>query len=63
MTTHLITVSPQTKTTDAIDLMKKNDVGCLPVVHQNKLAGLVTERDFVKISAELLAEIDEKMKD
>ncbi|TAK46562.1 MAG: CBS domain-containing protein [Saprospiraceae bacterium] len=62
MTTHLITVSPQTKTTDAIELMMKNDVACLPVIYQNKLAGLVTERDFVKISAELLTETDEALK-
>ncbi len=62
MTTQLITVTPQTKTTKAIELMIKNDVGCLPVVHQNKLAGLVTERDFVNISADLLAEMDETEK-
>jgi IMP dehydrogenase len=57
MERNLTTVSPQTKTSDAIELLKSTHLGCLPVVHGNKLAGLVTERDFMKLAAELLKEI------
>lgn len=53
----LVTVTPQTKTTEALELLKTTRLGCLPVVHGNKLAGLVTERDFMNIAAELLKEI------
>ncbi len=56
MEKNLVTVSPQTKTMDALELMKKNHFGCLPVLHNNKLVGLVTERDFMNIAAELLKE-------
>ncbi|GIV32030.1 MAG: hypothetical protein KatS3mg030_332 [Saprospiraceae bacterium] len=51
----LITVSPQTLTTEAIRLLKEHKIGCLPVVFKGKLAGLVTERDFVNVVADLLA--------
>ena len=56
MEKELVTVSPQTKTTEALELLKKRHLGCLPVLHGNKLAGLVTERDFMCIAAELLSE-------
>ncbi len=58
MEKELITVSPQTKTVDALELMKQHHLGCLPVLHGNKLAGLVTERDFMKIAAELLKDCE-----
>ncbi len=57
MERNLTTVSPQTKTSVAIELLKSTHLGCLPVVHGNKLVGLVTERDFMKLAAELLKEI------
>jgi CBS domain-containing protein len=52
-----ITVTPQTKTLDALRLMKEKELGCLPVIFGNKLAGLVTERDFVSIVGEFMGEI------
>ena len=39
-------VAPETATLEAIDLMRKHKVSCLPVVKNDKLVGLVTERDF-----------------
>lgn len=50
----VITVSPETPTLEAIELMKKNKIGCLPVVRKERLVGIVTERDFVAISGQLL---------
>lgn len=48
-----ITTTPETPTAKAIEIMLKNKVGCLPVVHKKKLVGIVTENDFVKISQKL----------
>ena len=39
-------VAPETATLEAIDLMRKHKVSCLSVVKNDKLVGLVTERDF-----------------
>lgn len=54
METRLITVTPQTKTLDALALLKKHNIGCLPVLQGKKLAGLVTERDFTAIVSDLI---------
>ncbi|MEQ6120747.1 CBS domain-containing protein [Reichenbachiella sp. MALMAid0571] len=51
-------VSPETTTIEAIDKMRKYSVGCLPVVKQKKLVGIVTEHDFVNISERLLNELN-----
>jgi CBS domain-containing protein len=49
-----ITVRPETSTIEAIEVMRRNRVGCLPVVQNNHLVGIVTERDFIDASAHLL---------
>ncbi len=49
-----ITVSPQTTTTEAIDLMREHQVSCLPVVSGGKLVGIVSESDFMPIAYQLL---------
>ena len=51
-----IFVPPETLTLDAVKIMKKHRVGCLPVVKGNRLAGIVTEHDLMNISARLLEE-------
>jgi CBS domain-containing protein len=50
------TVSPETPTVDALRLMRKLGVGCLPVVQENRLVGIVTEEDFMEIASKLLEE-------
>ncbi|MFN8547441.1 MAG: CBS domain-containing protein [Candidatus Eisenbacteria bacterium] len=50
----LITVQPETPTLDAIRLMRRNQIGCLPVVSEGRLVGIVTEHDFMDIAANLL---------
>lgn len=50
----LITVGPDTPTLEAIALMRKHQIGCLPVVSDHRLVGIVTEHDFMDIAAELL---------
>lgn len=54
MHTTPITVPPETPCTEAIRLMREHSVGCLPVVRRGQLIGLVSERDFIRVSSRLL---------
>ncbi|MEQ1606260.1 MAG: CBS domain-containing protein [Pyrinomonadaceae bacterium] len=56
MKTNLITVTPETQTLDALDLMRERGVGCLPVIRDDRLVGLVTAYDFLTVSAKLFEE-------
>lgn len=56
----LVTVGPGTTTLEAVALMKEKGIGSLPVVKDDKLIGIVTERDFMDIASELL---EEKLKE
>jgi len=49
-----VCVTPETSTLEAIDMMRKNAVSCLPVLKGEKLVGLVTEADFMPIAYDLL---------
>jgi CBS domain-containing protein len=60
MRREMITVNPGTPTLEAIALMRKHRIGCLPVVKDRRLVGIVTESDFMDVSAELL---EQKLKD
>ena len=50
----VITVGPETLTLEAIHLMRKHRIGCLPVVDHGRLVGVVTEENFLTIAGELL---------
>ncbi|MGD8287881.1 MAG: CBS domain-containing protein [Gemmatimonadota bacterium] len=50
-----ISVSPETATLEAIDLMRTHGVTCLPVVVDGKLVGIVSESDFMSIAYKMLA--------
>jgi CBS domain-containing protein len=52
----LLTVTPDTLTVDAIAIMRRQRVGCLPVVQDGNIVALITEEDFMGIAAELLDE-------
>ncbi len=54
MTTDLQTVNPDTPTVDAIRKMRDARIGCLLVTQDDSLAGIVTERDLINVSAKLL---------
>ena len=54
MTTNLSTISPDAKMTEAIALMQKYQIGCIPVVKQGKLVGMLTEQDFLKLIDRLI---------
>ncbi|MGI9548312.1 MAG: CBS domain-containing protein [Flavobacteriaceae bacterium] len=46
MTQNLITVEADMRLSEAKDLMEKNQINCLPVVHGRKLIGIITSNDF-----------------
>lgn len=56
MKTDLITVSPCTPTIEALKLMRDHNIGCLPVLRDGDLVGLVTAHDFLTVSTKLLEE-------
>ncbi len=56
----LVTIDPEASTLEAIGKMRKHRIGCLPVVKDGKLVGIITERDFMNVSAELL---EQKLKE
>jgi acetoin utilization protein AcuB len=54
MTKNVITVSDDTPLEEAARVMADNRIGALPVMHDGKLAGIITETDVFKIFLELL---------
>ena len=53
MKTDPVTVSSTTPTLEALELMRANKVGCLPVVDDGQLVGILTSYDFLDASARL----------
>ncbi|MCI0413966.1 CBS domain-containing protein, partial [bacterium] len=51
-----ITVRPDTPTLEAIELMRQRHLGCVPVVENGRLVGVVTLFDLLAVSAKLLEE-------
>jgi CBS domain-containing protein len=50
----LVTVTPETNTHEALELMRKKRIGCLPVVDQSRLVGVLTDHDFLELASVLL---------
>ena len=49
-----VTVSPETPTLEAIELMRGEKLSALPVVKDGKLEGILTDFDFLVVAARLL---------
>lgn len=56
MKTDLITISPETPTLEALNMMREKNIGCLPIVKDKKLVGLITTHDFLTVSTKLFEE-------
>lgn len=52
MSTRLITTTADTPVAEAARTMFEKKVGCLPVLEKDKLVGLITEGDFVRLTAD-----------
>ncbi|THH37945.1 CBS domain-containing protein [Neolewinella litorea] len=48
------TVSPQTTIKEAMQLMRGGKLGCLPVVKDDELVGIITEMDFLRVAGRLI---------
>lgn len=57
-----LTATPKTSIMEALDIMRSNQVGCLPVIHpqDNELVGIITEMDFLRVSARLMERLEGK---
>ena len=56
MQTDIVTVSPDTPTLEALDIMRERNIGCLPVVRDRRLVGIITAYDFLTVSTKLFEE-------
>ncbi|PKN09574.1 MAG: hypothetical protein CVU73_01075 [Deltaproteobacteria bacterium HGW-Deltaproteobacteria-8] len=59
MRTDVRTVSSQDSVKDAANILYNNKYGCLPVVDDGKLVGIVTEADFLQLTIQLLEAMDQ----
>lgn len=51
MATEVITASPDAALVEAAKILTERKIGCLPVVENGKLVGILTEGDFVALVA------------
>lgn len=49
-----ITIHPEASIIEAMEIMESQQIGCLPVVKNNRLVGIITEQNYMKIAARLL---------
>ena len=52
MKTDVVTVTPDAPLASAAKTMFEHKIGCLVVVEANKIVGILTESDFVKLAAQ-----------
>ena len=57
-----ITIAPEATIIEAIDVMNSSQIGCLPVVNNKKLVGIITESNFLSITSSLLKRLAAKKK-
>lgn len=48
MSKPLIMVSPDTKIGKALDIMRQNNIRRLPVIEEDELKGIITEKDIIR---------------
>ena len=53
-----ITIEANATIIEAMKRMRENKVGCLPVVNGKELIGIITEMDFLRISARLIERLE-----
>ncbi len=58
MITEPVTIDPDATILDGMYKMRENKLGCLPVVKDKELIGIITEMDFLKISGRLVERLE-----
>ena len=48
-----ITIHPEASIMEAMDLMTSQRIGCLPVIKNNRLVGIITESNFIQLAFRL----------
>ncbi len=54
MQTNVHAAPPDMRIREAANLMVDNKIGCLPVVREGRVVGILTESDFVRLFARML---------
>ena len=54
-----ITILPSSTILNAMQIMRKEKIGCLPVVKDGELIGMITEMEFLHISGRLIERLQE----
>ncbi len=54
MRTDVKTVTPQTDIKEAAQILLDHKYGCLPVLNDHRLVGIITEADFLKMTVSLM---------
>jgi CBS domain-containing protein len=49
-----LTIHPDTTIKDAMHVMRGEKIGCLPVIKDKELVGIITEMDFLRVSGRLI---------
>jgi acetoin utilization protein AcuB len=60
MNRKLVTIEPEQRAADAAAIMAKKKIGSLPVVHKEKLVGIITATDILKAFVRLSNLVDAK---
>ncbi|MEO5905454.1 MAG: CBS domain-containing protein, partial [Saprospiraceae bacterium] len=55
---HPLTIGPNATILEAMSIMRKNKIGCLPVTQNDELIGIITEMDFLRISGRLIERLE-----
>ncbi len=59
MVTDVATVDVNASLRQAALFLEKHSIGCLPVLNDHKLVGIITDTDFVAVAINLLEQIEE----
>lgn len=49
-----ITIHPEASIMEAVEIMESQKIGCLPVVKNNRLVGIITEQNYMRIAGRLM---------
>lgn len=57
MISNPITIHPEASIVEAMEIMEGQEIGCLPVVKNNRLVGVITEQNYMKTVGRLLKQL------